>query len=104
VDDGQNKQQTVPIVVQTRLTSAGLTWSGGLAGYAASCDDWQPIAGGNNTAVSGCGWGGSTGSEARVQITTPYPFQFLSPLLVLLPGDGTIGPKVLSTNFVMRNE
>jgi Flp pilus assembly protein TadG len=105
VRDGQNKANTVPAVVQDRLTAASLWWDGTLTGYAASCEDWEaPAPSEEEVVVSGCGWGSDTGTEARVTIGAPYPFTFLRPLLKLLSGSGSIDVAVLSTNFVMRNE
>jgi Flp pilus assembly protein TadG len=105
VHDGLNKKQQVTNVVQTRLQAAGLTWSGTLIAYTDDCADWSSaFNAGNSIGVSGCGWDSAAGTEARVAIKAPYPFQFLKPLLPLLAGGGSIKDAVLSTNFVMRNE
>lgn len=105
VRDGEDKSITVTNVVQDRLTVSGLTWDGALNGYGASCTDWTlPAPSTRDLIVSGCGWGGETGSEARVIIFAPYPFNFLRPILPLLGGSTTMDVAVLSTNFVMRNE
>jgi Flp pilus assembly protein TadG len=105
VRDGQNKQTTVPDVVQARLASAGLTWNRSLTGYAASCAGWT-LPAGSTTAivVSGCGWGGTAGTDARVAIRAPFPFEILRPLLRVLPGSSTLNPVTLTGNLVMRNE
>jgi hypothetical protein len=67
VQDGQNKQTTVPAVIQDRLTSARIDWDG-TVDYTATCSGWEPAAGSNDAVtVSGCGWGRATGGEeARV--------------------------------------
>jgi Flp pilus assembly protein TadG len=105
VRDGADKMAVVSNVVQTRLTASGMTWDGTVAGYAASCVGWTaPTPSTEVVGVSGCGWGGATGSEARVLITAPYPFEFVRPVLGLLQGSGTVNEVVLSTDFVMRNE
>lgn len=105
VRDGLDKQVTVPAVVQGRLAASGMAWNGSVTGYAAACNGWTAPAGSTTAVVvSGCGWGADTGSEARVVITAPYPFDMLRPVMTLLPGDGTVNEKVLTTNFVMRNE
>jgi Flp pilus assembly pilin Flp len=105
VQDGQNKQTTVPAVIQDRLTSAGISWDGAVD-YTATCTGWEPAAGSMDAVtVSGCGWGRATGGEeARVAIRAPYPFVFLRPLLLLLPGESSVGPTLMTTHFVMRNE
>lgn len=104
VRDDLVKTTVVKNTIQDRLTAAGLIWDGN-ASYQANCTGWTPpVAGSGQVSVSGCGWGRDTGEEARVVIKARYPFQFLKPLLALLPGDGGVGPAVLSTNFVMRNE
>jgi hypothetical protein len=104
VRDGANKQLTVPAVIQNRLSAAGLTWSG-TPTHTASCAGWSPPANppANAVSVYGCGWGGGMGTEARVAIFTPYPFNLLSPVMTLVGGSGP-GPKMLSTNLGMRNE
>jgi Flp pilus assembly pilin Flp len=102
---------TVPSVVVDRLRRAGLivagtgTWS--MANYNNDCTGWTPPAApGDRPMIAGCGWGRETGLEARVVVTTPHPFFLLRPVLRLFgTGSGTgIDPKMLSTNFVMRNE
>jgi Flp pilus assembly pilin Flp len=104
VRDTMTKAVVVPQVIGDRLDAAGLEWDGTVE-YEPNCVGWTPpIAGSADISVSGCGWGRETGEEARVVIKARYPFQFLRPLLVLLPGDGTVGPTVMSTNFIMRNE
>jgi Flp pilus assembly protein TadG len=105
VRDGQNKQTTVPDLVQARLASAGLAWNKTLSGYAADCASWtMPAGSASAIVVSGCGWGGTTGTEARVVIRAPFPFDILRPLLQLLPGSSTLSPATLTGNLVMRNE
>jgi Flp pilus assembly protein TadG len=105
VRDGQVKQTTVPDVIQARLGSAGLTWNKSLTLYTPDCATWVMPAGSTSAVVvSGCGWGGAAGTEARVVIRAPFPFDILKPLLTLLPGNSTVGPVTLTSNLVMRNE
>jgi Flp pilus assembly protein TadG len=105
VKDGQNKAVTVPDVIQARLASAGLSWNQSLASYEADCEAWAMAAGSAGAVVvSGCGWGGATGTEAHVVIRVPVPFDILRPLLKLLGGNSATNPVTLTTNFVMRNE
>jgi Flp pilus assembly protein TadG len=105
VKDGKNKAVTVPNVVKARLATTGLSWNRSLVGYMADCADWTMPAGSTNrVVVSGCGWGGATGTEARVVIRAPFPFDILRPLLKLLGDKSKRNPVTLTTDFVMRNE
>ncbi|HSJ24325.1 MAG TPA: TadE family protein [Longimicrobiales bacterium] len=105
VRDGLDKDATVTTAIQNRLTVTGLTWDGTVSSYAATCDGWAaPTGAADDVMVAGCGWGADSGSEARVVIRAPYPFDFLRPVIGLLGGSGSVDAVVLSTNFVMRNE
>jgi hypothetical protein len=105
VKDDADKLETVTAVIQDRLTAAGMSWGGAVAGYDPSCEGWTaPAPSTEEPGVAGCGWGGAMGSEARVVITAPYPFSLIGPVLKLLGGAGEVNAVVLSTNFVMRNE
>jgi Flp pilus assembly protein TadG len=104
VRDGAVKTTVVPAVIQNRLSAAGLTWSGTPV-LTTSCAGWAPPSNppANAVSVYGCGWGAATGTEARVAIFTPYPFNLLSPVMGLIGGSGP-GTKMLSSNLGMRNE
>jgi Flp pilus assembly protein TadG len=104
VRDGANKEAVVAAVIQNRLTAARIQWDG-TVDYTADCSGWEPpVPQAEEVTVSGCGWGRDTGEEARVVIAAPYPFNFLRPVLRLLASGSNIGPTMMSTNFVMRNE
>jgi hypothetical protein len=105
VKDGQNKEVAVPILVQARLAATGLSWDQSLTAYEADCAAWaMPAGSADGVVVSGCGWGGETGTEAHVVIRAPFPFDMLRPLLRMLGGRSEAGPVTLTTRFVMRNE
>jgi Flp pilus assembly protein TadG len=105
VRDGAVKSTTVPAAIATRLNAANMSWDGVVSGYAADCTEWEePVASTEELIVSGCGWGGDMGTEARVAIQAPYPFNFVGPVMRLLPGGNPLGVRVMTTNFVMRNE
>lgn len=96
---------TVPAVVLDRLRRAGISTRGAWdpADYTADCTGWAPPADEVTGAqISGCGWGRTTGEEARVAIRLPYGFLLVKPLLALLGGE--IDGRTFETNYVMRNE
>jgi hypothetical protein len=107
VRDGAEKGTAVSNIIQSRLANAGLTWNGALTGdETAPCPDGWPGAmpGGGDVVVVGCGWGLDTGTQAGVLIRAPYPFNILRPVVRLLDSNSSIGPSMLTTSYVMRNE
>jgi Flp pilus assembly protein TadG len=112
VKDGLNgpaKRTAVNTAIDQRLSSAGLQWSGTPLGdpmTACPVDGtWSPPnPPGNAISVAGCGWGGTVGTPARVVIRTPFPFQFLRPVMRLSGGGSGPGPLLLRSDFSMRNE
>ncbi len=111
VRDGLTKTGTatapgsVPSAILNRLTSAGLSTTGAWSptNHTATCAGWTVPANRVSTpTIYGCGWGGGTGSDARVVIAAPYPFSIVGPVLKLLAG--SLGSVQMQASSVMRNE
>ncbi len=51
------------------------------------------------------GFGGGPGTPCRIDVSYPYQFQFLGPLVDLMGGDGSsFGTITLTSTTIMRNE
>jgi Flp pilus assembly protein TadG len=106
---GTAKQAAVAGAIQNRLASTGLVWNAvPLNDATVACPTsgtWNPPTPSTTAvSVSGCGWGGATATQARVVIRTPFPFQFLGPVMNLLASGGGVGPVLLRADVSMRNE
>jgi Flp pilus assembly pilin Flp len=104
---GAAKQSAVVNSILNRLTPAGLAWNGiplGNPMNACSTPWAPPTPPASSISVSGCGWGGTTDTPARIVIRTPFPFQFLAPAMNLLSRSHNVGPMLLRSDFSMRNE
>jgi Flp pilus assembly pilin Flp len=106
---GAAKRTAVAAALNQRLASAGLQWSGTpLGDPMLACPEngaWTPPDPTASTiSVAGCGWGGSANTTARVVIRTPFPFQFLGPVMRMSRSGSGPGPLLLRSDFSMRNE
>jgi Flp pilus assembly protein TadG len=108
---GTAKQTAVTNAINNRLASAGIAFAtpnvvGTPMDPCPTTGTWTaPVlttAQAAATTISGCGWGGDSDTQARVLIRSPFPFQFLAPVMKLIGGGA--GPVMLRSDFTMRNE